>query len=65
MSFSKSVAYDTANRMIYAGVDKSKIKIIDSDDIEEIMKELDYINTDNIYLITGMKPYKQIKKYFA
>ena len=65
ISFSKSVAYDTTNRMIYAGVDKNKIKTIDSDDIEEIMKELDYIETDNIYLITGMKPYKQIKKYFS
>lgn len=65
VSFSKSVAYDTANRMVYAGVDRNKITIIDSDDIEEIMKELDYIETDNIYLITGMKPYKKIKKFFS
>lgn len=62
ISFSKSVAYDTTNRMIYAGVDKSKIITIDSDDIEEVIKELDNIQTDNIYLITGMKPYKKIKK---
>ena len=30
--------------------------------IEEVIKELDNIQTDNIYLITGMKPYKTIKK---
>ncbi len=65
VSFSKSVAYDTANRMVYAGVDRNKITIIDSDDIEEIMKELDYIQTDNIYLITGMKPYKKNKEIFS
>ena len=65
VSFSKSVAYDTTNRMIYAGVDKDKIVTIDSDDIEEIAKELDNIETDNIYLITGMKPYKKIKKVFG
>lgn len=64
VSFSKSVAFDTANRMIYAGIDKNKIKILDTDNIEEIMKELDYIETNNIYLVTGMKPYKKIKKFF-
>jgi len=65
VSFSKSVAYDTTNRMIYSGVDKDKIVTINSDEIEELAKELDNIETDNIYLITGMKPYKNIKKVFG
>lgn len=63
--FSKTVAYDTANRMIYAGVNPKKIKIYDvEDDFDLIFEDLDKIKTDNIYIITGMKPYKKIKKYF-
>lgn len=65
ISFSQTVAYDCANRIIYAGVPKSKIEIIDSDDVEETLKRIDEIRTRNIYLVTGMKPYRKIKKYFA
>ena len=64
ISFSKSVAYDTTNRMIYSGVDKDKMITMDTDDAIEVLKQLDDIETDNIYLITGMKPYKEIKKFF-
>lgn len=64
--FSKTVSYDCANRMIYDGAEKEKIKIIDAEeDIEAIMKEMDNIKTNNIYLISGMKPYKKIKEFFA
>jgi len=65
ITFSKTVAYDTANRMIYAGVKKEKIEIIDSDNVEEILPKIEKIETNNIYIITGMKPYKKIKEYFA
>lgn len=63
--FSQTVAYDCANRFIYEGVDRDKIEIIDSDDVELTLNKLDEIKTDNIYIVTGMKPYKKIKKYFA
>jgi len=63
--FSKTVAYDCANRLIYAGADKEKIEIIDSDYINLTLDRLNEIETDNIYIITGMKPYKEIKEYFA
>lgn len=63
--FSKTVCYDTANRMIYAGVDNKKIKIYDvEDDFDIIFEDLDKLKTDNIYLITGMKPYKKLKAFF-
>lgn len=65
IAFSKTVAYDTANRMMYAGVEREKIEIIDSDNVEEILPKIDTIETNNIYIITGMKPYKKIKEYFA
>ena len=62
--FSKSVCYDAANRMVYAGAEKEKIIVLDKEDnIEEIIKHLDDIKTDNIYMITGMWPYKKIKAY--
>lgn len=62
--FSKTVSYDTANRMIYAGADKDKISIYDvEDDFDKIFEDLDKLETDNIYIITGMKPYKKLKKF--
>lgn len=62
--FSKTVAYDCANRMIYDGAPIEKIKIFDiEDDFETIFKPLENIKTNNIYIITGMKPYKKIKKF--
>ena len=62
--FSKTVCYDVANRMIYDGANKDKIEIIDAeDDIDAILKKMDEIKTDNIYILTGMKPYKKIKKF--
>ena len=63
--FSKTVAYDTANRMIYAGAKENKIKVYDvEDDFDLIFEDLDKLKTDNIYIITGMKPYKKIKEFF-
>ena len=62
--FSKTVCYDTANRIIYDGADKDKIEIYDyEEDISKIMKKMDEIKTDNIYIVTGMKPYKKIKEF--
>lgn len=63
--FSKTVAYDTANRMIYAGADEKRIKVYDvEDNFPLIFEDLDTIKTNNIYIITGMKPYKKIKAFF-
>lgn len=63
--FSKTVCYDCANRMIYDGAPVEKIKIFDvEDDFDTIFKPLDEIKTNNIYIITGMKPYNKIKSFF-
>ena len=61
--FSKTVSYDTANRIIYEDVDKKKIKIINNDNVEEIMSEINKCKSDNIYLITWIKTYEDIEKY--
>lgn len=64
--FSKTVCYDTANRMIYDGADASKMEIYDyEEDISVILKKMDEIKTNNIYILTGMKPYNKIKSFLA
>lgn len=65
VSFSRTVCYDCANRMIYDGVPEDKLKIYNvEDDFDKIFETLDNLETDNIYIITGMKPYKKIKAFF-
>ncbi|MBR3133975.1 MAG: DUF1727 domain-containing protein [Clostridia bacterium] len=65
VSFSRTVCYDCANRMIYDGAPKDKLKIYNvEDDFDTIFETLDELETDNIYIITGMKPYKKIKAFF-
>lgn len=61
--FSERVCYDTANRLIYEGVDKSMISIADSEDVETIFREIEEVETDNIYLITWIKTFYHMKKY--
>ena len=58
--FSEAVAYDSANRLIYAGFDKDKISILPTDSDEEILKELDKHDCDNIYLITWLHKYEEL-----
>ena len=63
LCFSEHVSYDTANRLIYDGVAKEAITIMDSDDIDEIFAEIDKAETDNIYLITWISTFEKMKKF--
>ncbi len=63
LCFSEHVSYDTANRLIYEGVDKEAITIMDSDDIKTIFSEIDKAETDNIYLITWISTFEKMKKF--
>lgn len=63
--FSSTVCHDTANRIRYAGVPEEAITVLDTEDIPTILAELDKTETGNIYFLTGMKPYKQLKRYFT
>lgn len=66
VSFSRTVCYDCANRMIYDGAPRDKVKIYNvEDDFDVIFETLDTLETDTIYIITGMKPYKKIKAFFT
>ena len=62
--FSTTVCYDTANCLRYAGASEERITVLDTEDIPAILTELDKTKTDNIYFVTGMKPYKALKKQF-
>lgn len=61
--FSKHVCYDTANRFIYEGIDKNDIDILNTDDVSEILKKVDEAGCDNVYLITWLKTFNEIKQY--
>ena len=58
--FSEAVAYDTANRLLYGGIDPEKITILPNDDNDAILKELDRYDNDNVYLITWLKKYYEL-----
>lgn len=58
--FSDAVAYDTANRLIYSGIDKNKISILPTDSDAEILKELDKFDCNNVYLITWLHKYEEL-----
>lgn len=60
--FSDHVCYDTANRLIYEGVDPSMITIEDSEDVDVIFREIASAETDNIYLITWLHTYEHMEK---
>lgn len=52
--FGEGVAYDTALRLKYAGVDESKIDVLDSSDPNTIFNKVTAYENDNIYLITWL-----------
>ena len=62
--FSEGVCYDTAKRLILEGVSPEKITIINSEDVETLFAEIDKVETNNIYLITWLKTFKHMKKYY-
>ena len=63
LCFSEHVSYDTANRLIYEGVAKADITIMDSDNIKEIFAENEKKKTNNIYLITWISTFEKMKKF--
>lgn len=60
--FTKYVCYDAANRLIYEGVSPEKMEIIESEDAAEILASIKRAETDNIYLITWLHTFEDMKK---
>ena len=61
--FSGTVAYDAANRLVYAGVPKEQITVLPTNDDATIVAELAKYSCPNIYLITWLYKYKSLEKY--
>ena len=61
--FSEKVCYDTVTRLIYEGIDREKITVADTEDVETIFREIENAKTDNIYLITWLKTFNHMKQY--
>jgi lipid II isoglutaminyl synthase (glutamine-hydrolysing) len=61
--FSGTVAYDAANRLVYAGVTKKNITVLPTNDDQAIMAELAKHNCDNVYLVTWLYKFKALEKY--
>lgn len=61
--FSEAVCFDTANRLIYEGVDPDKITIENSENLDKIFEEINSVKTDNIYIITWLSTYEAMNKY--
>ncbi|HKK95932.1 MAG TPA: MurT ligase domain-containing protein [Anaerovoracaceae bacterium] len=62
--FSDGVCYDTAKRLILEGVSPEKITVVNSEDVKTLFGEIDKVETNNIYLITWLKTFKHMKKYY-
>ena len=61
--FSGTVAYDAANRLIYAGVPKELISVLPTNDDKAILTELAKYDCDNVYLLTWLHKYESLEKY--
>ena len=62
MSFTEYVCYDVAERLIYAGVPREKIKIMNTEDGDVIFDTVRNAKTDNIYLITWIHTFHDLQK---
>lgn len=61
-SFSEAACYDMTQRLLYAGVPAEKITTSETEDIEQIFAEIEKAQTDNIYLITKLHTFEDMKK---
>lgn len=61
--FSDKVVYDAAIRLLYDGMDDSKLVILPTNDDKAIVEEVKNCDSDNIYLITLMYKFESLAKY--
>ncbi len=60
--FGKPIAYDVANRFTFEK-NSEKVKVLYTDDAEEIFGELDKYDVSQVYLITWLKSFFEMKKF--
>lgn len=65
ISFSRTVCYDTASRMILGGAPEEDVIVLDTNELSEVFSKLDETESDVVYLVTNMKHVKAIKAFLA
>ncbi len=63
LCFSETVAYDTAVRLKFEGVSEEIIKIQPDEDIKTLLDNISRMESDNVYLITWLSSYDELKKH--
>ena len=58
----RAVAHDTANRLVYAGVPRDKITIVDSDDPHGFLDILKRDQPERAYVLAYLGYYKKVRK---
>lgn len=61
--FSGTVAYDAALRLVYDGLDQSKLTVLPTNDEAAIVNEIQKHSCDNVYMVTWLKKYQAIVDY--
>ena len=65
VAFCETVAYDLASRMILAGAPEEAVTICDTNDIPTVLKTLDDMEEDVIYILTNTVHAREIKHYLS
>ena len=60
--FGTTCCYDTATRLVYAGLDPAKIAIVDSDKPRDVLTALQQFSSDRVYLITKLDEFEVWKR---
>jgi len=60
--FGTTCCYDTATRLVYAGMDPAKIVIVDSDKPRDVLEAVQRFQSQRVYLITKLDEYEVWKR---
>ena len=60
--FGSTISYDMANRLRYAGFQDEDIDVLNNDDDDQVLSAIAAVKSDNIYLITWLRKYEELKE---
>ena len=65
VAFSRTVAWDIANRLVYAGVDRKQIQVLDTNEIPAILETVDRLEPEVVYMVLEIEHDKAIQAYLS
>lgn len=63
LCFTNVVCYDTANRLIYEGVDPEIIEVIETEEPKKIFEEIEKVKAKDVYLIVQLVTFEKMQRY--